>query len=276
MSVLRTRPAPLVQVRDVSLDYAARSVLRHVAFHVRAGELVSIIGPSGSGKSTLLRVIAGLLKATAGQVIVDGTPLAGPRPDVALAFQDPCLLPWLSVERNVGFGLDFTRQPHLTRAARRARVSDALEEVGLANAHALMPRQLSGGMAQRTALARCLARQPRALLLDEPFSALDEVTRTDMQQLLVKVVEDTHAATILVTHDIDEALLVSDRVVLLGPRGTLLAQWDVDVPAPRAAQVHALGALRIEILDALQTAMASRDALSSEADDSPAAFTLQP
>jgi len=118
-----------------------------------------------------------------------------------------------------------------------------------------MPRQLSGGMAQRTALARCLTRQPRTLLLDEPFGALDEVTRADMQRLLVKVVQDTHAGTVLVTHDIDEALLVSDRIVLLGARGALIAQWHVSVPAPRAAEVQALGALRIEILQALQDAM---------------------
>ena len=110
-------------------------------------------------------------------------------------------------------------------------------------------------MAQRTALARCLTRQPRTLLLDEPCGALDEVTRADMQRLLVKVVQDTHAGTVLVTHDIDEALLVSDRIVLLGARGSLIAQWHVSVPAPRAAEVQALGALRIEILQALQDAM---------------------
>ncbi|WP_144109625.1 ABC transporter ATP-binding protein [Paraburkholderia sp. BCC1886] len=247
----------LVDARGVGLSYPERTVLRGVDLRVRAGELVSILGPSGSGKSTLLRILAGMLKPTSGQVFVDGTPLDGPRPDVALAFQDPCLLPWLSVERNVGFGLGFSRQSPLTRAERRGRVSAALDEVGLSHARSYMPSQLSGGMAQRAALARCLARQPRTLLLDEPFGALDEVTRADMQRLLLEVVRDTQAGTVLVTHDIDEALLVSDRVVLLGAQGTLIEQWRVTVPAPRAAQVHALGVLRIEILEALQASMAA-------------------
>lgn len=214
-----------------------------------------MLGPSGSGKSTLLRIAAGLLAPTDGTVQIDGHVQSGPRPDVTLAFQDPCLLPWLSVERNVAFGLTFARAPQLDRAQRRARVDAALAEVDLAHAHNLHPRQLSGGMAQRVALARCLARQPRALLLDEPFGALDEVTRAGMQQLLTQVVRDTGAATVLVTHDIDEALLVSDRIVLLGNSGRTIAQWHVDVAPPREARVEALGALRIEILQALQHAM---------------------
>ncbi|VVE55912.1 ABC transporter ATP-binding protein [Pandoraea capi] len=252
-------PAPFLTLRNIGLSYGERAILRGVDLSVAPGELVSVLGPSGSGKSTLLRIAAGLLRPSDGAVTVDGAPLTGPRPDVALAFQDPCLLPWLSVERNVAFGLTFARQPKLTRDVRRARIDAALTEVGLAHAHHLNPRQLSGGMAQRVALARCLARQPRALLLDEPFGALDEVTRADMQRLLVTVVRDTGAATVLVTHDIDEALLVSDRIVLLGNQGRTLAQWQIDVPSPREAQVEALGALRIEILQALQLAM-SRDA----------------
>jgi NitT/TauT family transport system ATP-binding protein len=246
---------PFLTLRDIGLSYGERAILRGVDLSVAPGELVAVLGPSGSGKSTLLRIAAGLLRPDQGTVAVDGTPLTGPRPDVALAFQDPCLLPWLSVERNVAFGLTFARQPALSRETRRARIDAALAEVGLAHAHALHPRQLSGGMAQRVALARCLARQPRALLLDEPFGALDEVTRADMQQLLVTVVRDTGAATVLVTHDIDEALLVSDRIVLLSNQGRTLAQWRVDVPSPREAQVEAMGRLRIEILQALQRAM---------------------
>ncbi|VVE71203.1 ABC transporter ATP-binding protein [Pandoraea captiosa] len=251
--------SPFLTLRDIGLSYGERAILRGVDLTVAPGELVSVLGPSGSGKSTLLRIAAGLLAPTQGTVSVDGASLTGPRPDVALAFQDPCLLPWLSVERNVAFGLTFARQPALSRDTRRARIDAALNEVGLAHAHHLHPRQLSGGMAQRVALARCLARQPRALLLDEPFGALDEVTRADMQRLLVTVVRDTGAATVLVTHDIDEALLVSDRIVLLGNQGRTLAQWQIEVPSPREAQVQALGALRIDILQALHLAM-SRDA----------------
>ncbi|TDV35662.1 NitT/TauT family transport system ATP-binding protein [Paraburkholderia caballeronis] len=248
--------APRVELRDIALRYPERSVLNGVRLAVRPGELVSVLGASGSGKSTLLRIVAGLLKPTSGDVLVDGAALDGPRPDVALAFQDPCLLPWLSVERNVAFGLGFARQPKLSRGERNRRVTAALDEVGLAHARHYAPRQLSGGMAQRAALARCLARQPRTLLLDEPFGALDEVTRADMQRLLVKVVRDTGAATILVTHDIDEALLVSDRIVLLGREGKLLLHLPVDVPAPRDAHVAALGALRVRILAALHASMA--------------------
>jgi NitT/TauT family transport system ATP-binding protein len=257
MSHATGTPASRVELREIGLSYADRQVLHAVDLSVRPGELVSILGPSGSGKSTLLRIIAGLQKPTSGRVLVDGEAVGGPRPDVALAFQDPCLLPWLSVDRNVAFGLGFARQPHLTRAARRERVNAALAEVGLEHARHYAPRQLSGGMAQRVALARCLARQPRTLLLDEPFGALDELTRADMQRLLLQVVRDTGAATVLVTHDIDEALLVSDRIVVLGSRGTLILHLAVDVAAPREAHVPALGALRIQILQALHDSMST-------------------
>lgn len=258
-----SRASSFLTLRNIGLSYGERAILRGVDLCVAPGELVSVLGPSGSGKSTLLRIAAGLLPPSDGTVEIDGKPLSGPRPDVALAFQDPCLLPWLSVERNVAFGLTFARQPVLSRETRRARIDAALAEVGLSHAHPLHPRQLSGGMAQRVALARCLARQPRALLLDEPFGALDEVTRADMQRLLVTVVRDTGAATVLVTHDIDEALLVSDRIVLLGNHGATLAQWRVELPSPREAQVQALGTLRIDILQALQHAM-SRDAATRQ------------
>ncbi|WP_322012180.1 ABC transporter ATP-binding protein [Paraburkholderia sp. J12] len=248
--------APHVALRGLALRYGERTVLDGVDLDVAPGELVSILGASGSGKSTLLRIVAGLQKPDAGTVTVEGTPLAGPRPDIALAFQDPCLLPWLSVERNVAFGLGFTRQPRLARSERARRVAQALAAVGLAHAGGLAPRQLSGGMAQRVALARCLARAPRTLLLDEPFGALDEVTRADMQRLLVGIVRDTRAATLLVTHDIDEALLVSDRIVLLGRDGRLAMQLAVNVSAPREAQIETLGRLRVLLVEALHASMA--------------------
>ncbi|MEI7294305.1 ABC transporter ATP-binding protein [Paraburkholderia tropica] len=245
---------PRLRLRGVGLRRQQRSVLANVDLDVAPGELVSIIGASGAGKSTLLRVVAGLIAPHAGSVQVDGAPLDGPRPDVALAFQDACLLPWLSVERNVAFGLGFRKQPKLARRERDARVRAALQAVGLAHAAHFSPRQLSGGMAQRVALARSLACAPRTLLLDEPFGALDEVTRADMQRLLVRVVRESGAATLLVTHDIDEALLVSDRVAVLGPDGIAL-DLAIALPEPRADQVEALGALRVRLVGALHASM---------------------
>ena len=208
--------------QDVNLDLAR-------------GEVLAVLGASGAGKSSLLRVLAGLQAPSAGALDMEGQRLAGVHPRVAVAFQDPGLLPWLTLERNVAFGLDFKHQPALDARERARRVDLAIEEVGLSHARQLRPAQLSGGMAQRTALARCLARQPAVLLLDEPFGALDEVTRAEMQTLLRKVVADVGAAALLITHDIDEALLLADRMVLLGGApGGVLGEWAVDLPQPRA------------------------------------------
>ncbi|WP_188590794.1 ATP-binding cassette domain-containing protein, partial [Achromobacter denitrificans] len=150
-------------------------------------------------------------------------------------------------------GLDFKHQPALTPAQRRARVDQAIDEVGLSHARQLRPAQLSGGMAQRAALARCLARRPSVLLLDEPFGALDEVTRGEMQALLRKVVADFDTAAVLITHDIDEALVLADRIVLLGGApGRILGVWRVDLPQPRADLLPGMGALRLEILTRLR------------------------
>ncbi len=252
-----TAATPLLQASAVSFRYpnADKPTLNDFDLSLRPGEVVSVLGPSGVGKSSLLRMLGGLQQPSAGTVSIEGSPMRTPHPRVAIAFQNPALLPWLNLESNVAFGLDFRHQPTLSPADRAARIKRALEEVGLTDARHHRTSALSGGMAQRASLARCLARQPKILLLDEPFGALDEITRAEMQVLLLKVVRDFGTAVVLITHDLDEALLVSDRVILLGgtPAGEA-GQWHVGIPHPRDDHVAELGQIRIEIVKALRHA----------------------
>ncbi|MDR6676594.1 ABC transporter ATP-binding protein [Pseudomonas oryzihabitans] len=249
----------ILSAQGLAIGYAGadgwHAVLEGFDLEVKPGEVVSLLGPSGVGKSSVLRALAGLQPAAQGEVRLLGEPLRQPHPQVAVAFQDPCLLPWLNLRDNVAFGLDFRRQPRLPAAVARQRVDEAIAAVGLTAAARRYPAELSGGMAQRTALARCLARQPRVLLLDEPFGALDEVTRADMQLLLLRLVAEQGTAAVLITHDIDEALLVSDRILLLGDHpARVIGEWHLDLAQPRTEAIEALGTLRIEILQTLRRA----------------------
>ena len=234
-------------------DGTAHTVLQNFSLRLEAGEVIALLGPSGVGKSSLLRVLAGLQSAERGSVRLKGETLNGPHPRSSFVFQDPSLLPWLTLEENVGFGLDFKHQPAITKAQKQARVRAAIEEVDLHGANARYPAELSGGMAQRTALARSLARQPEILLLDEPFSALDEVTRADMQLLLKKITADHGTAAVLVTHDIDEALIVADRIVLIGGNpGRTIGEWALTTAHPRDPLADDLMRVRVEIMELLR------------------------
>jgi sulfonate transport system ATP-binding protein len=196
---------------------------------VAEGEIVAIVGGSGCGKSTLLRLISGLDVPTAGTASLDGTLIRAPRPEIGMVFQEPRLMPWLTIERNVAFGIR-----HLAAGEQWARVSETLSRVGLAtNAHR-WPRELSGGQAQRVALARALVGHPRVLLLDEPYSALDALTRSDLQDHLLDLWAYDRPTMILVTHDIEEALFLADRIVVMQPTpGPLRAEVKPALARPR-------------------------------------------
>lgn len=256
----------VLQARDIALSFQKRRqpvqpILRDFSLEVKTGEVVALLGPSGVGKTSLLRVLAGMQSPDQGQVRVHGERLHGPHPRLSFMFQDACLLPWLTLEDNVGFGLDFKHQPAISKRAKKDRIEAAVAEVGLEGAMGAYPNELSGGMAQRVALARSLARQPELLLLDEPFSALDEITRSEMQTLLKDVIARHQTAAVLVTHDIDESLLLADRILLIGDRpGRLMDAWSIDLPHPRDEAAPELAGLRAEILRGMRQARSAQAA----------------
>jgi NitT/TauT family transport system ATP-binding protein len=203
--------------------------LQDVSFSVEAQEFVCVLGPSGSGKSTLLRILGGLLAPTGGQVTLGGQPLLGPHPKVGLVFQDPNLMPWRSVIQNVMLPLELRATP--TDQA-HSQAQAILHLVGLAGFEHYLPRDLSGGMAQRVAIARSLIHDPDVLLLDEPFGALDALTRERMGEELSRIWQAKRKTVLMVTHAIDEAILLADRILVLGSQPGRLV-WDAQVELPR-------------------------------------------
>jgi len=247
---VRSGTGAALALRGTGLGRPDAPVLDAVELDVAPGEILTVVGPSGCGKSTLLRTLAGLLAPLSGQVTQDSRPLTSPSADRALVFQEDALLPWRTLRANVELPLAIKG---LARGERRAQAEYWLDRVGLADHARQLPHRVSGGQRQRAQLARALAGAPRAVLMDEPFGALDAQTRAGMQDLLVEVLQDSGATVVFVTHDVDEALFLGDRVALLGG-GRLTAVREV--PRPRDRSAHddpARVALRRDVLSSLGT-----------------------
>ncbi|MBL8353130.1 MAG: ABC transporter ATP-binding protein [Burkholderiaceae bacterium] len=241
-----TKRGPFVALRDIALD-------------VEQGEFVSLIGHSGCGKSTLLNLVAGLTVPTSGVLLLDDRELSGPGPDRGVVFQNHSLLPWLSCLDNVHLAVERVFGDKEGKARLRERSLAALELVGMSHAVAKRPHEISGGMKQRVGIARALAMEPKMLLMDEPFGALDALTRARLQDELLKIVATTGATVMMVTHDVDEAVLLSDRIVMMtnGPAATIGEVLRVDLPRPRnrveLVEDRAYVQYRKEVIDFLYT-----------------------
>jgi nitrate/nitrite transport system ATP-binding protein len=254
---------PMLQIAGAGMTFATRRgpfvALRDIQLDVKRGEFVSLIGHSGCGKSTLLNLVAGLTTPTAGVLLLDNRELKGPGPDRGVVFQNHSLLPWLSCVDNVLLAVERVFGDKETKAQLRERSLAALELVGMGHAVAKRPQEISGGMKQRVGIARALAMEPKMLLMDEPFGALDALTRARLQDELLKIVATTGATVMMVTHDVDEAVLLSDRIVMMtnGPAATIGEVLSVDLPRPRD-RVELVGdpayaRYRKEVIDFLYT-----------------------
>jgi NitT/TauT family transport system ATP-binding protein len=264
--------ATAVACRAISKVWAqgtprAHEALRGIDLDIAPGEFVAFLGPSGCGKSTLLYLIAGLEQATDGKIKSFGETVASPSPDRSLIFQETSLFPWLTVWQNVSFGLSI-RGDSLDQ--RKAVAREALQRVGLAEAMDKRPDELSGGMRQRVAVARALAMRPKVLLMDEPFAALDVQTRQKMQNFLIDVWRESSASVLFVTHHIDEAVALADRVVVFTARpGRIKTIVPIDLPRPRDLFSRECEALRLRLADLLrdevERAFAEQEALAESA-----------
>jgi sulfonate transport system ATP-binding protein len=239
-------------VEQLSKTYSdGTKALADVTLGVEQGEILAVVGGSGCGKTTLLRLVAGLDRASAGRIAVDGEVLDGPHPAVGIVFQEPRLLPWLSVADNVGFGL-----ADLARPERERRVTEVLAKVGLAEHAGRWPRELSGGQQQRVSIARALVAGPKVLLLDEPFSALDAFTRASLHEHLLALWDTSRPTVVIVTHDVEEAVALADRVVVMRPRpGRVFETITVRAPRPRDRLAPGFDKAKRRILNALDRSL---------------------
>jgi NitT/TauT family transport system ATP-binding protein len=227
------------------------TMLGPVSFTVEPGQFVSVVGPSGCGKSTLLRLLAGLQMPTNGRMLIGEVPITGPSRRVAVMFQEANLMPWRTVLDNIALPLELEGQP---KTQRYETVRSLLPRLGLADFEAAFPAELSGGMAQRVALGRVLIQRPSAMLLDEPFGALDALTREQISLDLIRLWEQENTSVVMVTHDLNEAVLLSDRVLVLSPRpGRLLADIPVTLPRPRDIYSAAFGAVARQVRALIDT-----------------------
>ncbi len=243
-------PRATLNIRDVSKSYVVDEkplpVLRNIALDVQPGEFVSIVGASGCGKSTLLRLVVGLDADYEGEILLNGRRIEGPGRERGIVFQEHRLFPWLTVEDNIALGLDGSDEP---QHVLDKRVRDNIALVGLAGFEKAYPHQLSGGMAQRAAIARSLVTQPAILLLDEPLGALDSITRAYLQKELLRIWQQERVTVIMVTHDVDEAVFLSDRVVVMEPRpGRIRSIVPVGLTHPRQRASVEFARVKGEIL----------------------------
>lgn len=250
-------PDVLLQLQGLQKNYGHVQILAGVDFEIRKGEFVCVVGPSGSGKTTLLKCMAGLLAPSGGQTIFEGQPVTEPPAKLAVVFQDysRSLLPWMTVWQNV----ELPMKNKFAKAERPARIESVLEAVGLGGKGNLYPWQMSGGMQQRAAIARGLAYQPDVLLMDEPFAAVDAQTRIELEDLVLRVRQEFDTTVVFVTHDIDEAVYLGDRVIVLsGAPTTVSRNIAVDLPRPRSQRDTKLlpeyARLRAEVFELIQSA----------------------
>ena len=259
----KTAAADFIKVENAEMVFETKKgrfhALRDINLKVAQGEFVTLIGHSGCGKSTLLNLIAGLLKPTSGVLLCDRREIAAPGPELAVVFQNHSLLPWLSCAENVHLAVERVFGDKESKAQLADRTAAALDLVGMSHALNKRPHEISGGMKQRVGIARALAMEPKVLLMDEPFGALDALTRARLQDELLKIVARTQSTTVMVTHDVDEAVLLSDRIVMMtnGPAATIGEILRVDLQRPRdrvaLAEDRSYVQCRKEVLDFLYT-----------------------
>lgn len=249
----------LLEVKHVSklfnVDSRKMEALRDINLEIEEGEFICFVGPSGCGKTTLLRTIAGLEKPTIGQVLLDGQEIKGPGPERGMVFQEYSLFPWKTVIDNIGFGLELKKVP---KAERYDRSRVYLQMVGLEKFEERYPHELSGGMKQRVAIARALVNDPRAILMDEPFGALDAQTRNIMQSELLRIWQEEKKTVVFVTHSVDEAIYLGDRIIIMSARpGRIKEIIEIDLPRPRNRTSPEVNAIRDRVLCDLRSEIAT-------------------